>query len=300
MTDLLFVETDERALHGEIEEILAVDRGELLGSELGRHVLDGIRCRRSRVAPARKRDEQRRLPELRPRLDRKGVHNVRIGDADANVNARGGPAANETSSRPTSCFRAPELRSYEAEALVPGGMGLDVLDFDGADPVPLKRGGDLLLGPVTSSRGFAQRPLKDRPVKQQAIPRAFHRFPGATSEPQPKHDRPSGALDLIPSLAPRNRPPNRSVEPRDRNRDTRGTPHFIASSETVTSSLQRAAVARHTTLSSRTTFSVRPSSRMCSRCARVSKVAGNCCWNGLCAVRSKASSATSYAVRGRP
>src|SRR5213596_1121630 len=91
MADLLFVETDERSLHGEIEKIFPVDRGEPLRSELLRHVLDGIRSRRSCVAPARKRDEQRGLRELGPRLDRQGVHTAKIGDASANVNARGEP-----------------------------------------------------------------------------------------------------------------------------------------------------------------------------------------------------------------
>src|SRR5262245_33566073 len=87
MADLLLVEANERSLHGEIEEVFAVDRGELLRSELRRHVLDRIRRRRTRVAPAGKRHEQRWLQKLGPKFDRQGVHTVKIGEAGADVNA---------------------------------------------------------------------------------------------------------------------------------------------------------------------------------------------------------------------
>src|SRR5215475_7717796 len=87
MADLLLVETNKRSLHGEIEKLFAVDRGELLRSELRRHVLDRIRRRRSCVAPAGKRDEHRGSLKLGQKFDRQVVHTVKIGEAGANVNA---------------------------------------------------------------------------------------------------------------------------------------------------------------------------------------------------------------------
>src|SRR5262249_54260162 len=84
---------------------------------------------------------------------------------------------------------------------MPIEMSLDVLDFDRAEPVALKRGGDLLLGPAPPSRGFAQRLFEERPVEQQAILRSSHRFRSSAS----KRRRPAEALLICLRVEPRKR-----------------------------------------------------------------------------------------------